>query len=428
MKKAMKTTWLLSLTFLTGALASSAATVTVKWTGGGDGSKWSDTSNWENGASVDFTASNVYDLSAATSGATLVNDTATKIGGFVLGESQGTVTLSSSVTATQMSGKWTIPASTTFVLQQAYSGKWADYNKTTVTGGGTVRLESSAFAPQYPWTVTNKTTVVLAKGFSGMNFIQMALADGSALKVEANGTTLGELDVDETSRVELGTNTLTLCGGLVSSYAKRGTIRGAVSGAGSIVLSGSKTVPVAASFPDFTGSLSLRNASLAFGSGCLFGAGVGLEETSSGILTLGGSQSFRAFSGTGTSGGLRVPAGAVATVWASSLDGRPLAQSRRILLTHLTDVQADGNVYAEPERRTILRFGKPRPVVRNGRAAVRLSLDAPEGYEVWALETNGRRAERVPCEIRDGRLCFTADVNGAGGARMLYEIAKGNDE
>ncbi len=117
-----------------------------------------------------------------------------------------------------------------------------------------------------------------------------------------------------------------------------------------------------------------------------------------------------------------------ATVWASSLDGRPLAQSRRILLTHLTDVQADGNVYAEPERRTILRFGKPRPVVRNGRAAVRLSLDAPEGYEVWALETNGRRAERVPCEIRDGRLCFTADVNGAGGARMLYEIEKGNDE
>ena len=291
-----------------------AATVTVKWTGGGDGSKWSDTSNWEDGASVDFTARNVYDLSAATANATLVNDTATQIGGFVLGESQGTVTLSSSVTATQMSGKWTIPASTTFVIQQAYSGKWVDYNKTTVTGGGTVRLESSTFAPQYPWTVTNKTTVVLAKGFSGMNFIQMAFADGSALKVEANGTTLGELDVDETSRVELGTNTLTLCGGLVSSYAKRGTIRGAVSGTGSIVLSGSKTVPVAASFPDFTGSLSLKNASLAFGSGCLFGAGVGLEETSSGILTLGGSQSFRAFSGTGTSGGLRVPAGAVATV------------------------------------------------------------------------------------------------------------------
>ena len=91
-------------------------------------------------------------------------------------------------------------------------------------------------------------------------------------------------------------------------------------------------------------------------------------------------------------------------------------------------MQADGNVYAEPERRTILRFGKPRPVVRNGRAAVRLALDAPEGYAVWALETNGRRAERVPCEVRDGRLCFTADVNGAGGARMLYEIARGNDE
>ena len=113
-----------------------------------------------------------------------------------------------------------------------------------------------------------------------------------------------------------------------------------------------------------------------------------------------------------------------ATVWASALDGRPIAQSRRILLTHLTDAQASGNVYAEPGRQTLLKWGKAPALVRNGRARVVLALDAPEGFAVYALETDGTRAERVPSEVRNGRLAFTADVNGAGGARMLYEIVK----
>ena len=115
----------------------------------------------------------------------------------------------------------------------------------------------------------------------------------------------------------------------------------------------------------------------------------------------------------------------VATVWASSLDRKPIAQSRRILVTHLTDVQGNGNVYAEPAKRTILKWGAYPPVVRNGRAKVGLALDEAEGYEVYALETDGTRAEKVPCEVRNGRLYFTAKVKGAdGGARMLYEVVK----
>ena len=50
-------------------------------------------------------------------------------------------------------------------------------------------------------------------------------------------------------------------------------------------------------------------------------------------------------------------------------DGRPLATSRRMLVTHLTDVQADGNVYADREKRTLLKWGSYPPVVRNGRRA-----------------------------------------------------------
>ena len=114
-----------------------------------------------------------------------------------------------------------------------------------------------------------------------------------------------------------------------------------------------------------------------------------------------------------------------ATVWASSLDGQPIAQSRRILVTHLTDAQANGNVYADPTKRTILCWGGRPPVIRNGRAKVGLALDEADGFSVYALETDGTRAEKVPCEVRNGRLYFTANVKGVGGgARMLYEVVK----
>ena len=111
-----------------------------------------------------------------------------------------------------------------------------------------------------------------------------------------------------------------------------------------------------------------------------------------------------------------------ATVWASSLDGKPLTESARILVTHLTDVQADGNIYADKAKTTLLKWGVYPPVVRNGSAAVMLALVNPGAYEVWGLATTGKRLEKIPTAVRDGKLAFTAAVNAAGGARMLYEV------
>jgi hypothetical protein len=113
-----------------------------------------------------------------------------------------------------------------------------------------------------------------------------------------------------------------------------------------------------------------------------------------------------------------------ATVWASSLDGKPIAQSARILVTHLTDVQADGNIYADKAKTTLLKWGSYPPVVRNGSAAVTLALADPGAYEVWGLATTGKRLEKIPATVRDGKLAFTATVKAADGARMLYEIVR----
>ncbi len=118
--------------------------------------------------------------------------------------------------------------------------------------------------------------------------------------------------------------------------------------------------------------------------------------------------------------------GADATVWASSLDGAPIASSRRLLVTHLTDLQNSGIRYAERARQTLLDWGKLPHLVRAGRAEVRLKLAGPEAFKVWALAAGGKRLAGVPARVEGGSLVFTADVScGAGrGAVLCYEVVR----
>ena len=129
--------------------------------------------------------------------------------------------------------------------------------------------------------------------------------------------------------------------------------------------------------------------------------------------------------GTLSSGPISFDVGDIpATVWASSLDGKPIANSARILVTHLTDVQADGNVYADKTKTTLFNWGSYPPLVRNGSADVTLTLADPGAYSVWELASSGKRLGKVPSSVCDGKLAFKASVEGAHGARMLYEVTK----
>ncbi len=115
-----------------------------------------------------------------------------------------------------------------------------------------------------------------------------------------------------------------------------------------------------------------------------------------------------------------------ATVWVSSLDDQPIRESRRLLVTHLTDLQNTEIRYAERARQTLLAWGKLPHLVRAGKAEVRLQLRDPARCRVWALSTAGRRLVEVPCRTTAGELNFTADVAGCGdhGAILCYEIAR----
>ena len=124
----------------------------------------------------------------------------------------------------------------------------------------------------------------------------------------------------------------------------------------------------------------------------------------------------------------RIDAGALAfdvgsvptTVFAVSLDGAPLDESRRILVTHLTDVQNDGIRYGDPQRTILLDWGLLPHIMRAGKAEVELRIGnvhksslinngtnandnadrglADNPFRVFALSSSGRRLREVPCE------------------------------
>ena len=119
------------------------------------------------------------------------------------------------------------------------------------------------------------------------------------------------------------------------------------------------------------------------------------------------------------------------TLWASSLDGRPIASSSRLLLTHLTDVQGEGSKFADARRQVLLERGT-RPLVCAGSAAVELRLDAASApdaptLEVFALDSSGHRIAAIPAayDPATGVLRFTASTRGPDGQGVLcYEIAR----
>ena len=116
--------------------------------------------------------------------------------------------------------------------------------------------------------------------------------------------------------------------------------------------------------------------------------------------------------------------GVPATIWASSLDGKPIAESSRILLTHLTDVQNSGTTFEDDTMRVLLAWGGLPHLMRNGKAHVALSL-LPGEFSVFALDGDGSRRRDVSSVAGDGRLAFVADIGAdPASATYMYEIVR----
>ncbi len=118
--------------------------------------------------------------------------------------------------------------------------------------------------------------------------------------------------------------------------------------------------------------------------------------------------------------------GAPAAVWASSVDGLPLRDSARILVSHVTDAKNTGARFDDAGCRVWLDYGTTPALVRRGSASVRVAV-APGAWTVWRLSSTGRRIQAVPSSFdpASGTLSFVARTDfDPASATLCYELAR----
>ena len=116
---------------------------------------------------------------------------------------------------------------------------------------------------------------------------------------------------------------------------------------------------------------------------------------------------------------------APAAVWVSALDAEPIASSRRLLLTHVADVQDEGTVYADATKKVLLQWGRLPHLMRRSAAEVTLAFADARPCTVYALAADGTRRAQVPVVQKGGKVAFTANTaRDPSEATAYYEIVR----
>lgn len=112
-------------------------------------------------------------------------------------------------------------------------------------------------------------------------------------------------------------------------------------------------------------------------------------------------------------------------VCVAAMDGLPLAESRRLLVFHLTDVQNNGVTFRNPDHTVLTAWGGLPHLVRRGSAALHLAFADTHPAQVYELDLDGSRRGEWPCQQEGQALDFTAQTITPTGTRLLYEIVRG---
>ncbi|HEY8965827.1 MAG TPA: hypothetical protein VIM58_05255 [Candidatus Methylacidiphilales bacterium] len=112
------------------------------------------------------------------------------------------------------------------------------------------------------------------------------------------------------------------------------------------------------------------------------------------------------------------------SVYVASADGKPLAQSGRLMVLHLTDSLTAGTRFADGTRSLLEAFGDGGHLVRDGTAEIAVSVDPGSEWEAWALDATGRRTRPVPLRRQGNAVAFDARVAAPEGAVLAYELAR----
>ncbi|OGV75274.1 MAG: hypothetical protein A3K19_09055 [Lentisphaerae bacterium RIFOXYB12_FULL_65_16] len=112
-----------------------------------------------------------------------------------------------------------------------------------------------------------------------------------------------------------------------------------------------------------------------------------------------------------------------AVVAVSSLDGKPVAESARLLVLHMTDVQNTKVKFGNRKHTVIEHAGTLPRLARNGSATITLKTANAATLKAWALDIDGTRLAPVTLRNDAGALTLDAKVFQPAGPCMAYELA-----
>lgn len=113
-------------------------------------------------------------------------------------------------------------------------------------------------------------------------------------------------------------------------------------------------------------------------------------------------------------------------VFAGSVDGKSLPESRRIMILHLTDIKAAGAVFGDKDCSILKDFGSSQQLLR--RNTVQVELAYPDPCRVYACDYSGKRLYRVPVERKNKSAVFTLDNFARNQAVLLYELTRTDND
>lgn len=112
-----------------------------------------------------------------------------------------------------------------------------------------------------------------------------------------------------------------------------------------------------------------------------------------------------------------------ATVAVSSMDGRNLNETGRILIMVLTDALNTGMEFSDGDHTTLRKLGQFPPVVRTVTAQMAIHNINANSLKVWAIDQTGKRVAQVSAKNDKGELRFTINNNiPEYGPVMYFEI------
>ena len=105
---------------------------------------------------------------------------------------------------------------------------------------------------------------------------------------------------------------------------------------------------------------------------------------------------------------------------ASAMDGKPLADSGKIVICYATRAVNSG-MTLEPDGETMRLWGGAPVLVQTGKLDVALKTAVP--LQAWALRMDGVRSEKIPVKYQDGTLSLHIDTAElANGPTLFFEL------